>query len=79
VSPLEGANPALADVIRRLREDRGITQEDLAHEAGVTTGTLSRIERGLANPAWTTVARIARALGVSLEELGAAVERFDRS
>ncbi|MGH2854000.1 MAG: helix-turn-helix domain-containing protein [Solirubrobacteraceae bacterium] len=76
MSPLEGASPALAAVIRRLREERGVTQEDLAHEAGVTTGTLSKIERGLANPSWTTVERIARALSVSLGELGAAVDRL---
>lgn len=76
MSPLEGPSRALAAAIRQLREDRGITQEDLAHGAGITTGTLSKIERGLANPSWTTVERIAGALGTSVARLAAAVERF---
>lgn len=74
MSPLESPSRALATVIRQLREDRGVTQEDLAHEAGITTGTLSKIERGLANPSWTTVERIARALGTSVARLAASAE-----
>jgi len=35
-----------------LREKRGTTQEALAFEPGVTTGTLSLIERGQSNPPW---------------------------
>lgn len=66
---------ALAAALRRLREARGLTQEALAHEAGVTVGTLSKIELGQASPAWSTVMRIAAALDVSLVELAAAVER----
>lgn len=66
---------ALAATIRRLREERSIAQEELAHRAGISTGSLSRIERGLASPAWTTVGRIAEALGVSVAELAVAVER----
>ncbi len=62
--------PALGQAIRQLREKRGATQEALAYEAGVTTGTLSLIERGQSNPAWGTVKGIARALGVSMGELG---------
>ena len=61
--------PALGKAIRQLREKRGTTQEALAFEAGVTTGTLSLIERGQSNPAWGTVKAIAAALGVSMGEL----------
>ena len=73
--PLDRASPALARTIRHLREQSGATQEDLAHEAGITTGTLSKIERADSNPSWTTVERIARALRISLVELAQAVER----
>lgn len=62
--------PALGSAIRELREKRGLTQEALAHEAGITTGTLSLIERGQSNPAWGTVSRIAAALGSSMGEVG---------
>jgi transcriptional regulator with XRE-family HTH domain len=67
-------DPALAAALRRLREARGLTQEQLAHDAGITMGTLSKIETTAAAPAWATVRQIADALDVSLVELAAAVE-----
>ena len=69
------ADRALAITLRRLRNERGDTQEDLAHRAGLTVAAFARIERGHANPTWTTVRRIASALEISLEALGEAVER----
>lgn len=70
--------PALGEAIRQLRQKRNITQEDLAHEADVTTGTLSLIERGQANPTWGTVKRIMDALGVSMGELGKLADKTSR-
>jgi XRE family transcriptional regulator, regulator of sulfur utilization len=69
--------PALGKAIRQLREKRGTTQEDLAHDAGVTTGTLSLIERGHANPTWGTLKGIATALHVSMGELGELADKLD--
>jgi transcriptional regulator with XRE-family HTH domain len=66
---------ALAVALLNLRRARGQTQEDLAHAAGLTVTAYARIERGSANPTWTTVRRIAAALDVSVSELGQAVER----
>ncbi len=67
-------DPSLAAVLRRLRLERGTTQEALAYRSGITTGSLARIELGQASPAWTTVRLIAAALDVTLVELAAAVE-----
>ena len=64
----------LARALRRLRQQRGQTQEDLAHDARLTVTAYARIERGSANPTWTTVRRLAVALNISLAELGEAVE-----
>jgi transcriptional regulator with XRE-family HTH domain len=61
-------------VLRRLREERGLSQEALAYGAGMTAGSYARIELGQASPAWSTVRSIADALDVSLLELSAAVE-----
>jgi transcriptional regulator with XRE-family HTH domain len=69
---------ALTSLLKRYRAERGITQEELAFKADVTIATLSRIERGVVSPAWVSVAAIAHALDVSLEELGAAVELEDK-
>lgn len=68
----------LAMLIKQLREDREITQEQLAFDAGITASALSRIERGINNPGWMTVKRIAEALDVTLEQLAAEVEDSSR-
>jgi DNA-binding XRE family transcriptional regulator len=70
--------PALGKAVRQLREKRGVTQEALAPQAGVTTGTLGLIERGQANPTWDTVKGIAAALEVSIGDLGKLSERFEK-
>lgn len=69
--------PALGEAVRELREKHGITQERLAQDAGVTTGTVSLVERGRSNPAWGTVKAIAEALDVSMAELAAAADRSE--
>jgi transcriptional regulator with XRE-family HTH domain len=69
------ADPALAAVLKRLREDRGLSQETLAFYAGITAGSLGRIETAQSSPAWATVRQIATALGVSMADLGAIVEK----
>jgi transcriptional regulator with XRE-family HTH domain len=73
----EKPDPVLATLLKRLREEREITQEQLAFDAGITASALSRIERGLNSPRWGTVTRICQALGVSLVELAARVERTE--
>jgi len=67
--------PALGKAIRQLREERSMTQEALAHAAGVTVGHLSTIERGHSNPTWATVKAISAALRVPLERLAQLAER----
>lgn len=67
--------PALGAAIRELRTKRGLTQETLAHEAEITVGHLSTIERGHANPSWGAVVAIAEALDVSISSLAKSAER----
>lgn len=75
----EQPQPALGKAIRQLREERGMTQEALAQEAGVTVGHMSMIERGHSNPTWATVKSISRALGVSMIELSRLVEQIEKA
>lgn len=72
----EEPDPEFAVLLKELREQRRITQEQLAFDAGITASALSRIERGLTSPGWPTVRRIARALGLTIVELARAVEGF---
>ena len=53
-------------------------QEGLAYEAGITTGTLSQLERGISNPSWGTLKAIAGALGVSMVELAKLTAKFEQ-
>jgi XRE family aerobic/anaerobic benzoate catabolism transcriptional regulator len=69
--------PALGKAIRQLREKRGMTQESLAQEAGITVGHMSMIERGHSNPTWATVKAIASALGIPMIELTKLAEGFE--
>lgn len=55
--------------VRRLRLERGLTQEQLAFEAEIDLTYLGGIERGKRNPSLLVTVRIAGALGVSPEVL----------
>ena len=59
----------VGDKIRRLRDARALTQEELAAKAGITVAALSRIERNNAEPRPTTRRKLAQALGVDPTEL----------
>lgn len=79
MAPSEQPQPALGRAVRQLRGDRGMSQEALAHEAGVTSGTLSLIERGLSNPTWGTAKGIAAALGVTIADLAKLSLKYENS
>lgn len=56
--------------IKKLREKLGLSQEKLARLADVSNNTIVNIEAGKQqNPTVETIKKIAKALGVSIEEL----------
>jgi transcriptional regulator with XRE-family HTH domain len=59
----------LAANMKRLRKERGWSQEALADEAGLDRTYISGIERRVKNPTVTVVDRVATALGCQLGEL----------
>jgi len=65
---------ALGAAVREIREERGLTQQQLADKAKVASTFLSDIERGVRNPSWSTVLAIAKALRVKPSELAARAE-----
>lgn len=48
--------------IRRLRKAKGLTQEQLAHEAGIAMRYVAGIERGEENPSLRYLVKIASVL-----------------
>ncbi len=51
--------------IRRLRREKGMSQEDFGFEAEIHRTYVSDIERGARNPTVTIVEKFAEALGVT--------------
>lgn len=66
----KSTNQELPKIIRKLKEETGLSQEKLARLADVSNNTIVNIEAGKQkNPTIETIRKIAKALGVSLEEL----------
>lgn len=60
----------IGDNIKRLRTKQGLSQDDLARKAELKYSTLAKIEGDFVKkPGVQMVAKIAKALGVSIEEL----------
>ncbi|MHC4656727.1 MAG: helix-turn-helix domain-containing protein [Planctomycetota bacterium] len=55
--------------IRRIREERGLSQEELATLAGLHRAYLGQIERGEKNIGLKNLEKIASALGVNVKDL----------
>ena len=53
--------------IKQLREQRGMTQEELANRLGVKYPAVSKWERGMAYPSMNTVIKMAELFKVSLD------------
>ncbi len=65
----------LAENIKALRQAREWTQEDAAHECGLTVRVWQRVERQEANVSLVTLARLVDGLGVDAATLFAAAAR----
>jgi transcriptional regulator with XRE-family HTH domain len=63
--PRSPEHAGLGDAIREGREKLALSQEALADAAGVHVTHLGGVERGVRNPNYSTLVRIAAALGVS--------------
>jgi transcriptional regulator with XRE-family HTH domain len=55
--------------VRRIRQQKKLTQEQVAFEAEIDLTYMGGIERGRRNPSLLVMARIAKALGVHLTKL----------
>lgn len=68
-----GSSPSLEETvgaaIRELRQKHGLTIAQVADQADISRGMVSKIENGQTSAGMDTLARIARALGVSMSML----------
>jgi transcriptional regulator with XRE-family HTH domain len=59
----------LGKSIVALRKKYNISQADLSYEADIDLSTLSRLERGILNPTYLTLYKIAKALKTPVKDL----------
>ena len=55
--------------VRQARQRVGISQKDLARKVGITQAFLSEVVTGTKSPSLLTAAKLARALGCTIDEL----------
>ena len=69
-TPTPATNPAaVSATIRRLRRERGLTQEALAQAVGVSPQAISKWETGQTMPDITLLLPISKVLGIGVNEL----------
>ena len=69
----------IGSTIRSLRRERGLSQEALADRADIDRSYMSGVERGLRNISVLNLARVAKALDVTLVELIGPIDSISTS
>jgi transcriptional regulator with XRE-family HTH domain len=72
--PPVSVDPRVSAVLKRLREERGLSQEKFGAVVGLTGNTIGQIELRKAGPTWVTFCQIAGNLGMRPSELARLVE-----
>jgi transcriptional regulator with XRE-family HTH domain len=66
---------SIGEILRQARREAGLSSRDLERLTGMSTASLSQIETGVRrDPGFRTVLRVARAIGISMEEIARRLE-----
>lgn len=65
----QGGLKSFALQLKKIRAAQGLTQEQLAFEAGIALSQVARIETARINPSLSTIFAIARTLDIPLSQL----------
>jgi transcriptional regulator with XRE-family HTH domain len=74
--PRSPEHAALGAAIQQLRENAGLSQEALADASDVHLTHIGGLERGVRNPSYATLLRLAAALNTSVGNLTALADRI---
>jgi transcriptional regulator with XRE-family HTH domain len=77
VQPRSGPERAFGNVLRARRKRAGLSQEQLAFDAGFDRTTISLMERGLLSPTLRTMIRLCGLLKLSLSQLARQIEESE--
>lgn len=75
----DAADQSFGKLVRALRQERHLTQEQLAERSQLSIDAVRRIEYGAFSPSLKTVRKLAEGLKISLTRLFQSVERGRRS
>ena len=74
--PRSPEHAALGEAVRQLRLERELSQEQLAERASTDLTQIGGIERGVRNPSYTTLVRLAAALETSVGEIASLADQL---
>ena len=66
---MKGEAVKLGRNLKKIRVEKGISQGDIARALNVARSFVSDLENGKRNPTLTTISKLAKAIGVSTDEL----------
>ena len=66
-------------IVKRIREEHGLSQEVLADRADLNRSYVGEVERGTAMPSLSTVTKIAKALNISTSNLMVRYEQYEQT
>jgi transcriptional regulator with XRE-family HTH domain len=74
----------LGDKIKKIREERGLSQKEVASSVDIDRGQYSRIETNKVEPTLSTLEKVAKAFGIDVEdffkkEASLTVDSFDKT
>jgi transcriptional regulator with XRE-family HTH domain len=76
VQPSSGPEKAFGQALRKLRQEAGLSQEQLGFECDFDRTYISLLERGIQSPTLRTMFRLCQSLKVSFPELAQHVQSF---
>lgn len=74
--PRSAAHQALGEAIEELRDEAGMTHEELADRLEMSFQRISELERGVGNPTYATLVRVTKGLDVELSDLALRMEKL---
>lgn len=77
--PLSAEHAALGTAVVELRREAGLTQETLAERSDLHLTHVGGIERGVRNPSYSSLVKLANGLGVSVGVLTTLAEKREPS
>lgn len=66
-------------LLRKCREQKGLSQENIADTLGVTPSTISKIEMGKTKAKFETIVRFCNAMDVNLSDILSSGESHDKN